>query len=160
MVSSPNNQPYHNPPNARAVIVYYRVYAEDGVVPAMNPVYSDDPHLGRIMANLVAPPHTAFSLKHCLSNIENIDKSIRTRLFISTSSQSPMDDAGRVSIAMYPGPGCTPSDPMALVAGFSCADRGPLVTATPEPVLLSSQKGPTPFNPQYRKRTSREGPLY
>jgi hypothetical protein len=65
---------------------------------------------------LVTPPHTAMNLRHCLAGIENIDDNITTRLFISCSSQSPMDDAGHVSILGYPGPGCSPNEPMALVA--------------------------------------------
>jgi hypothetical protein len=96
--------------------VYYRVYAEDGAIPSGNPVYTDDPSLGRILAKLVTPPHTAISVKRCLSHVENIDDKISTKLFVATSSQTPMDDTGRISILAYPGPGCTPNEPMALVA--------------------------------------------
>jgi hypothetical protein len=95
--------------------VYYRVYAEDGAIPSGNPVYTDDPSLGRILAKLVTPPHTAISVKRCLSHVENIDDKISTKLFVATSSQTPMDDTGRISLT-YPGPGCTLNEPMALVA--------------------------------------------
>jgi hypothetical protein len=71
-----------------------------------------------------------------------------------------MDNAGRVSIAKYHGPGCTPNDPIALVAAFSGADQNPVVTATPEPVFLPSQEGPTPFTTQYCKHSCRDGSLY
>jgi len=129
--------------------IFYRVFAEDGAIPSSNPVYSDDPSLGRIVAKLVTPPHTALNLKRCLSGIENIDVNIMTSLYISASSQTPMDDSGRVSILAYPGPGCTPSEPLALVARCTAAGRGPLNVKKPEAVLLPPQEGPTPFETQY-----------
>jgi hypothetical protein len=62
--------------------VYYRIYAEDGAIQSANPVYTDDPSLGRVMAKLVAPPHTAMTLKRCISNVEKIDNAVPTKLFI------------------------------------------------------------------------------
>jgi hypothetical protein len=128
------------------------VYAGDGAVPSANPVYTDDPSLGRIGAKLVTPPHTVLNLKRCLSRIENIDVNIQTSLFVSPSSQAPMDDTGRVSILAYPGPGCTPNEPMALVAMCPDSDRGLSDVKRPETVLLPPQEGPTPFEAQYCKR--------
>jgi hypothetical protein len=131
------------------LLVYYRVYAEDGAVPSANPVYSDDRYLGRITATLVAPPHTVISLKSCLSTVENIDDSVSTSLFIAASSRSPMDDAGRVSILAYPGPGCTPNEPMALVATISGAGK------IPEPDPLPVLEHPTPVEKRYCKCSHR-----
>jgi len=129
--------------------IYYRVYAEDGAIPSANHVYSDDPYLGRILAELVSPPHTAISLKHCLFSVENIDDKATASLFVAASSQTPMDDAGRLSILAYPGPGCTPNEPMAFVVKLSDSCRGPLDEKKPEAVLLPSQEGPTPFETRY-----------
>jgi hypothetical protein len=70
-------------------LVYYRVFAEDGAIPSVNHVYSDDPYLGRILAELVAPPHIVVSLKHCLLNVENIDNNTPASLFIAASSPDP-----------------------------------------------------------------------
>jgi hypothetical protein len=108
--------------------VYYRLYTEDGPIESVNPVYTDDSYLGRIVPKLVAPPHTALALKHCLLNVENIDNSTDAKLFVTTSSQAPMDDAGSLSILAQPGLGSTPTEPLALVATFS--DRGPLDAGT------------------------------
>ena len=126
--------------------VYYRTYAEDGPIPSKNPVYSDDPNLGRILAKRVTPPHTVINLKKCLSNAEDIDKNITASLFVSASSQTPMDDSGHVSILAYPGPGCAPHEPMALIAMVS----SPSVTAPPraEANLLPSGEG---IMPRYSK---------
>ena len=101
--------------NGPIFLVYYQVYAEDGTIPSVNPIYTDDPYLGRVAAELVTPPHTVNTLKHCLSGIEDINENMPTSLFISTSSQTPMDNGGCVSILTYPGPCCTPNEPMALV---------------------------------------------
>jgi len=60
-----------------------------------------------------------------------------------------MNDNARVSILAYPGPACTPSEPLALVARCTAAGRGPLNIKKPEAVLLPPQEGPTPFDPQY-----------
>jgi hypothetical protein len=129
--------------------IYYRVFAEDGAIPSVNHVYSDDPYLGRILAELVAPPHIVVSLKHCLLNVENIDNNTPASLFIAASSQTPMDDACRVSILAYPGPGCTPNEPLALVVKLSDSGRIPLDDKKPEAVLLPSPEGPTPFETRY-----------
>ena len=136
-------------PSVTRFSVYYRVYAEDGAIPSFRPVYSDDPYRGRIKATMVALPHTARSLRRCLSSIEHIDRNTPTRLFIATSSQTPMKDAGRVSILANPGPGCTPNEPMVLVANIS----GPPADRNPELNRLPPEEHPTPFMTQYRRRS-------
>jgi hypothetical protein len=146
--------PYRN--SLSGFPVYYRIYAEDGEIQSANPVYTDDPSLGRIIAKLVAPPHTVMTLKRCISNVENIDNAIPTKLFISASSQTPMDDAGSVSILAHPGPGCNPNEPMVLVAAFSDVNRGPLDENTSDGVLILPPEGPSPFEPQYCKCCNRD----
>jgi len=125
--------------------IYYRVYAEDGVIPSVNPVYSDDPYLGRLPAKFVTPPHTVINIKRCLSGFEKIDDNIPTNLFVSASSQAPMKSAGPVAILAYPGPGCTPNDPMALVAMFSSVDRDRLGVIQQE----TPPEGSVPFETRY-----------
>ena len=116
----------------------------------MNPVYSNDPYLGRIPARFVTPPHMSTNLRRCLSSAENIDDRITTWLFISCSSKGPIDATQRLSILSYPGPGCSPNDPMALVAVFS--NSSVRVDELVEPVL--SGDNITPFDPQYSKHGS------
>jgi hypothetical protein len=134
--------------------VYYRTYAEDGAIPSANSVYSDDPYLGRIPAKLVTPPHTAINLRPCLSDVENIDDTVTTALFISASSQNPMDDTGRVSIQAYPGPGCTPNEPVALVAKCSASSLSKPKEAVPahEEDPLLARECATPVEIRYSKR--------
>jgi hypothetical protein len=80
---------------------------------------------------------------------EDIDKNITTSLFNSASSQTPLEDSDDVSILTYPGPGCTPHEPMALVAVFS---SGPSEVVAPQPeVNLPSQEDTTTIEIQYSK---------
>jgi hypothetical protein len=125
--------------------VYYRVYAKDGAITTVNPVYSDDPYLGRILARRVAPPHTASSLGHCLSNVEKIGTDIQTSLFIATSSESPMDDSDRMSILAHTGPGYTAKEPVALVISSLTARK---LSSRPQ-IDRRAEQGPMPFEIQY-----------
>jgi hypothetical protein len=113
--------------------VYYRLYTEDESISSANPIYSNDPSLGCISANIVTPPHTAINLKRCLLAVENIDASISTSLFITASTQEALDDKAKVLIVKFPGPGCTPNEPMALVAKVSGSDRSALEVKKTKP---------------------------
>jgi hypothetical protein len=126
--------PYRDALNVPIFSVYYRVYAEDGAIPTANPVYCDDSYLGRILAQIVAPPQTAGSVKLCLSTFENVDPGITTILCLSLSSQSAMDFTSRLSILTHPGPGCTPHDPMALVVECSGKDHMPPRVKSKDPL--------------------------
>ena len=136
-------------------LVYYRLYAEDGAMPSANPVYIDDPYLGRIPAELVAPPRTAKDVKLCLSGVEAIGDHIATKLFISASNPKPIADGHCVPISKYPGPGCVPNEPMALVAMCTGEGNRSLGEVPAEADHRPSDEGPTPFEAQYRKRLER-----
>jgi hypothetical protein len=62
-----------------------------------------------------------------------------------------MDDTSRLSISSYPGPGCTPNEPMALVVMFP-RGKNPLSEKKLVPLTLPSQEGSTPFETPYGKR--------
>ena len=175
----PNYYSYLSSPKDRNPSVYYRVYTQDGAIPTVNPVYSDDPYLGRISARCVAPPHTASSLRRCLSNVQNISTGIQTNLFIATSSEAPMNDSDRVSILAHTGPGHTANEPVALVisslptnpllshalfqlmsipahSGSGYRANKPMVSSSfarmfsSDPRIgRSAEQGPTPFEVQY-----------
>lgn len=120
-------------------------------MPSRNPVYSDDPYLGCISAELVAPPHNAKNLKNCLTGVEALDPAMSISLFVNASSRAPMARDGRVSILAYPGPGCTPNEPMALLARVSIKNIRRLSTdvAAPETVIREL----TPLETRYSKRS-------
>ena len=101
------------------------------------------------MAKDVAPRHTTSSVKQCILVRENINEISPTSLFVSASSRTPKEDSSLLSILAYPGPGCSPSDPMALVLSFSGAVRVPFGVAPSEAVYVPCQEGRAPFNTQY-----------
>ena len=107
------------------MLVYYRIYAEDGAILSKTPA-PGDPFLGRIQARYVPPPHTAKAVKRSIAKVENIQDRASTSLFLTPYSQSPMDDAGKVTILNHTGLGSTPQEPLALVAKMSDSKRSAL----------------------------------
>ena len=108
------------------LLVYYRIYAEDGAIPSKTPAAPSDPFLGRIKARSVPPPHTAKAVKHSIAKVENIEDRTSTSLFLTPYSQSPMADDDEVTILSRTGPGSTPQEPLALVAKMSDSERSAL----------------------------------
>ena len=105
------------------MLVYYRIYAEDGAIPSKTPIAPGDPFVGRIKVTSVPPPRTARTVKHSIAKVENIIDRKSTTLFLTPYSQSPMDDAEKVDGT---GPGSTPQEPLALVAKMSDSERSAL----------------------------------
>jgi hypothetical protein len=96
------------------ILVYYRIYNEDGEIHSMRSFDPLDHPLGRIDAHFVAPPYTAASLKRCISNAERFAY-LEDKLFLDISSESPMDDELSISILTNEGPGALANKPMAFV---------------------------------------------
>ena len=105
------------------LLVYYRIYAEDGAIPSKTPVAPSNPFLGRIKAKSVAPPHTAETVKRSIAKMEDIKDRTNASLFLTPNSQSPMGDADKVATLNSTGPGSTPQEPLAIVAKMSHTDR-------------------------------------
>lgn len=95
--------------------VYYRIYMEDGAILSLCPVYKNDPYLGCILATSIAPPHNTAKIKRYLCNIEKIDHSSASSLFITASEQAPVNDDVGIDLLADPGPGSGPYHPIALV---------------------------------------------
>ena len=136
------------------MLVYYRIYAEDGAIPSKTPAAPDDPFLGCIKARYVPPPHTVKAVKHSIAKVENIKDRKSTSLFLTAYSQSPMDDDGEVTILNRTGPGSTPQEPLALVAKMSDSERSALESGG-RGGLASAQVGEPDIAPlEIRYRTS------
>jgi hypothetical protein len=108
------------------LLVYYRIYAEDGAILSNTPVAPGDPFLGRIKVRSVPPPRTVKAVKGSIAKVENIKNRESTSLFLTPYSQSPMDDAEKVTILNRTGPGSTPQEPLVLVAKMSDSERSDL----------------------------------
>jgi len=96
--------------------VYYRVYHKDGAIATKRPAYLDDIYIGRIRSKWVTPPHTAGSLKRCLSSMENIKSPEKTKLFASVSNRSALADQAPISLKSNQTVGIIPEDPVILLS--------------------------------------------
>ena len=74
----------------------------------------EEPCLGRIRADSVAPPHTVASLKRRISRVEQTPALVNADLFEDISSDDPLEE-GHVSILGADCPGLSPDVPMAIV---------------------------------------------
>ena len=105
------------------MIVYYRIYAEDGALPSNMPVSPADPFLGRIKLGSVPPPRTAKTLKRSIAKVEDLKDRESTSLFLSPYSPAPMDDVEKITIVNGTGPGSTAQGPLSLVTTMSESER-------------------------------------
>jgi hypothetical protein len=74
----------------------------------------------------VPPPRSVKAVKRSIANVENIKHCERTSLFLTTYSESPMDDADMFTIQNGTGPGSNPQEPLAFVAKLSDSERSAL----------------------------------
>ena len=96
------------------VEVYYLLYADGYETPSKVAADPEEPCLGRIRADSVAPPHTPTSIKRCISRVEKFPALASADLFENSSCDTPLKD-GHISILRTDGPGLSPNDPMAIV---------------------------------------------
>ena len=130
------------------LLVYYRIYAEDGALPSTTPVAPGNPFLGRIKIRSVPPPRTVETVKSSIAKVENIKDRESTALYLTPYSQSPMDDTEKVTILNGTGPGSTPQEPLALVAKMTDSERRALESRG-RGGLASSSK-PSSTSPEIR----------
>jgi hypothetical protein len=135
------------------LVVYYRIYAEDGAIPSKTSATPDDPFLGRIKAKSVPPPHTVNALKRCLAKYENISDRTSSSLYLTPYSKSLMDDAGKVTILSRTGPGSFPQEPLALVAKLTDSERSALKSGERRGLPSTSEPDTTVTSPNTRYRT-------
>ena len=135
------------------MLVYYRIYAEDGAIASKTPVTPCDPFLGRIKAISVPPPHTVTAVKRSIAKVENIKNRTNTSLFLTPYSQSPMGDAENVAIFNCTGPGSKPQEPLALVAKMSDSDRSALESERRSELASAAEPEETVTPPEIRYRT-------
>jgi hypothetical protein len=91
-------------------------------------------------------------VKRSLAKVEGINERASNTLFLTPYSQSPMKDAGKVTILNDTGPGLLPQEPLALVAKVSDSERAALESRERN-VLASSvpaESGTSSQNVQYR----------
>jgi hypothetical protein len=97
-----------------------------------DPVSPDDPSLARIKSLCVPPPHSVGSLKHWLCKYEDVEDHNRASLFASVTSQTCMDDGGRISLLSNGALGNSPEDPVALFIQLQDPEAVTFVSLLPD----------------------------
>ena len=83
-------------------------------MPSKVAIDPEEPFVGRIRADSVAPPHSPASIKRCISRVEKTPALAHADLFADVLCDFPLKE-GHISILHADGPGLTPNDPMAIV---------------------------------------------
>ena len=138
----------------RILLVYYRIYAEDGAIPSKTPATPGDPFLGHIKARSVPPPYTVKAVKRSIAKVENIKDRANTSLFLTPYSQSSMGDTDKVTILNRTGPGSMPQEPLALVAKMSDSERSALESEGRGGPVSATEPASDTTTPEIRYRTS------
>ena len=94
--------------------VYYLLYADDYEMPSKVPIDPEEPSLGRIRADSVAPPHSPTSIKRCISRVERKPALVYADLFADTSCDTPLNE-GHILTLRTDDLGLSPNEPMAIV---------------------------------------------
>jgi hypothetical protein len=94
--------------------VYYLLYADGYAIPSKVAFDPEEPCLGRIRADSIAPPRGPTAIKRCISRVERNPGLAHADLFADTSCETPLNE-GHVSILPTDGTGLSPNDPMAIV---------------------------------------------
>ena len=94
--------------------VYYQLFADDYEIQSKVAFDRDEPSIGRIRADFIAPPHSPASIKRCISRVEGRPTLLHADLFADTSCDTPLTE-GHISILRTDGPGQSPEEPMAIV---------------------------------------------
>ena len=94
--------------------MYYQLFADDYEIQSKVAFDRDEPSIGRIRADFIAPPHSPASIKRCISRVEERPALLHADLFADTSCDTPLTE-GHISILCTDGPGQSPDEPMAIV---------------------------------------------
>ena len=83
-------------------------------MPSKVAIDPEEPSLGRIRVDSVAPPHSPASIKRCISRVERTPALADAYLFADISCDIPLKE-GHISAFHTDGPGLSPDEPMAIV---------------------------------------------
>ena len=134
-------------PTESRQLVYYRLYTKDGAIESLNPIYSNDPFISRILPIFITPPRTALSLKKHLCKIEGVPGlGSNAILFEALSSDAAIPDSTRLKLRGHLGPGVSSRNPMALVFGVAEAEKR---SSGPDPQAKELSENPDSDETRY-----------
>jgi hypothetical protein len=96
-----------------AQYVYYTLFIDEDQMPSKAAFDPDQPFLGRIRTDYIAPPHSLNSVKLCLSRVERKPALIWHAELYEDSAATPLKD-GPISFLPTSGPGLSSTGPIAV----------------------------------------------
>lgn len=121
------------------------MYTEDDALPSQNAHTPSDPHLGRLTATHIPPPHTARSIARYILKKEGIHDVNRGQIYADVADESPLDPTKRMTILNGIGPGSRPENAIAVV--LTGSGNEPLANSPVSPT--SPQTYASPPTQQY-----------
>ena len=94
--------------------MYYLLYVDDCELPSKVAIDPEEPSLGRIRTDSVAPPHSPASIKRCISRAEKTPALAHADLFANMLCDTPLKE-DHISFLRIDCPGLSPNEPMAIV---------------------------------------------
>ena len=109
------------------LLVYYRMFDENGPLRVNAPIYTNNSYIGRVDANDIPPPHNVSSLAgricymegRVFSLDENGWKGYVTEVFKTISSPEALNLGERLSLLSADRPGSRPQEPV-VVKSVKC----------------------------------------
>ena len=94
--------------------MYYQLYSDSYETPSKVAFDPEEPSLGRIRADSVAPPHSPASIKRCISRVERTPALAHADFFADVSCDTPLKE-NYISLIHSDGPGLSANEPVAIV---------------------------------------------
>ena len=94
--------------------VHYQLFSDGDEIRSNVAFDPNEPSLGRIRIDSIAPSHTPATIKRCISRIEETPEIVQADLFANISSDAPLKE-GHISFLRKDAPGLDPDDPMTIV---------------------------------------------
>jgi hypothetical protein len=103
------------------LLVYYKIFDEKGPSKVRDPIYFNNPYIGRVDANDIPPPHNTSSLVGLICakerrgfGFDEYGNAYSTELFEKTSSPTAFNPQETLSVLSTDRPGSRPEDPLVL----------------------------------------------
>lgn len=128
-----------NRTNIFLLLVYYKLFDEKRQSEVRHPIYSNNPYIGRVDANVIPPPHNAASLVQCICakegkgfgiDYENGD-AYSTELYKTISSPVALILSEPLPLLSAERPGSKPQEPMVLKVAYEGMLKSTYLPAAP-----------------------------
>jgi hypothetical protein len=104
------------PTYSLTTVVYYKMFDEKGPLNIRDPIYCNNPYIGRVNTSDIPPPHIASSLvrRICAKEGKENNDPFSAELFKTISSPKAYDIREPLSLLNPDRPGSKPEEPLVL----------------------------------------------